>query len=138
MAPAIRFFVAGWFVVVSTHAVMVVVAVVVGAVVAVRRARDVQGVMVWGPVVVGAALAGSRLLYVGVHGGSLVGQAGGLSSMGGVAAIVVVLAVAAHGCARRFADLADAFAPAGVVALGIGRLGCFLAGCCWGMPTDLP
>jgi phosphatidylglycerol:prolipoprotein diacylglycerol transferase len=138
MAPAIRFFVGGWCVVVSTHAVMVVVAVVVGAAVAVRRACDVQRVMMWAPVVAGAALAGSRLLYDAVHGGSLVGQAGGLSSMGGVAAIVVVLAVAAHGRARRFADLADAFAPAGVVALGIGRLGCFLAGCCWGMPTDLP
>jgi len=138
MAPAVRFFVGGLVVVVSTHAVMVVVAVVVGAAVAVRRARDVGTVMVWAPVVVGAALMGSRLLYVAVHGGSLVGQAGGLSSMGGVAAIVVVLAVAAQGSARRFADLADAFAPAGMVALGIGRLGCFLAGCCWGKPTDLP
>jgi phosphatidylglycerol:prolipoprotein diacylglycerol transferase len=137
MAPAIRFFVGGWFVVVSTHALMVVVAVVVGMEVAVRRARDVEGIVVWAPAVVGATLAGSRLLYVVVHGGSLVGE-GGLSSMGGVAAVVVVLAVAAQRCARRFADLADAFAPAGIVALAIGRVGCFLAGCCWGMPTDLP
>jgi prolipoprotein diacylglyceryltransferase len=138
MAPAVWFFVDQWCVVVSTHAVMLVVAVVVGTAVAVWRARDVEGVMVCAPLVVGAALAGSRLLYVAVHGGSLVGEAGGLSSMGGVVALVVVLAVAAHGCARRFADLADAFAPAGIVALAIGRVGCFLAGCCWGKPTDLP
>src|SRR5262245_32560999 len=137
MAPAVRFFVGGWFVVVSTHAVMVVVAVIVGTAVAVRRAREPGEVLLWAPLVVGAALAGSRLLYVAVHGGSLVGE-GGLSSMGGVAAVVVVLAVAARGCAGRFAGLAGAFAPAGIVALAIGRVGCFLAGCCWGMPTGLP
>jgi prolipoprotein diacylglyceryltransferase len=136
MVPAIRFFVGGWFVVVSTHAVMVVVAVVVGAVVAVRRARDVEAVMLWAPAVASAAIGGGRLLYVGVHGGSVV--AGGLSSMGGVAAVVVVLGVAARGSVRRFAELMDVFAPAGIVALAIGRVGCFLAGCCWGMPTDLP
>jgi phosphatidylglycerol---prolipoprotein diacylglyceryl transferase len=137
MAPAIRFFVGGWFVVVSTHALMVAVAVVVGTAVAVRRARDVEGAMVCAPPVAGAALVGSRLLYVAVHGGSFTGEAGGLSSMGGVVAVVAVLGVAARGSVRRFADLMDVFAPAGIVALAIGRVGCFLAGCCWGMPTDL-
>src|SRR2546429_7300938 len=29
-------------------------------------------------------------------------------------------------------------APAGVLALAIGRLGCFLAGCCYGRPSELP
>jgi phosphatidylglycerol:prolipoprotein diacylglycerol transferase len=28
--------------------------------------------------------------------------------------------------------------PAGLLALAIGRLGCFLAGCCYGRPTALP
>jgi phosphatidylglycerol:prolipoprotein diacylglycerol transferase len=138
MAPAIRFVVGGWYVVVSMHAVLVAVAVVVGRWIAVQRAREPTLALALAPVVAGAALAGSRLLYVAVHGGALVGDAGGLSSMGGVAAVVIVLGVAARGSARRFADLADAFAPAGVVALAIGRLGCFLAGCCWGIPTDLP
>src|SRR4029077_3547831 len=32
----------------------------------------------------------------------------------------------------------DAVAPAGVAGLGVGRLGCFLAGCCFGRPTTLP
>jgi phosphatidylglycerol:prolipoprotein diacylglycerol transferase len=138
MAPAIRVFVAGWLVVVSTHAVMVVVAVVVGAAVAAWRAREPVVVLALAPAVAAGALAGARLLYVAVHGGSLVDATGGLSSMGGVVAVVVVLGAAARGCARRFAELADAFAPAGLVALAIGRVGCFLAGCCWGMPTELP
>jgi len=144
MAPAIRFVVGEWYVVVSTHALLVAAAALVGTLVAIRDGREPREprepmvVLALAPVVACAALGGGRLLYVAVHGGSILGGAGGLSSMGGVAAVTAVLGVAARGSARRFALLADAFAPAGVLALAIGRLGCFLAGCCWGTPTDLP
>ncbi|MDE3195540.1 MAG: prolipoprotein diacylglyceryl transferase [Acidobacteriota bacterium] len=33
---------------------------------------------------------------------------------------------------------ADIFAPGLAIGHGIGRLGCFAAGCCWGKPTNLP
>ena len=33
---------------------------------------------------------------------------------------------------------ADLFAPGLAIGHGIGRLGCFAAGCCWGKPTALP
>jgi phosphatidylglycerol:prolipoprotein diacylglycerol transferase len=33
---------------------------------------------------------------------------------------------------------ADVFAPGIALGHGIGRLGCFAAGCCWGLPTHLP
>lgn len=33
---------------------------------------------------------------------------------------------------------ADAFAPGVALGHGIGRIGCFAAGCCWGRPTRLP
>lgn len=32
----------------------------------------------------------------------------------------------------------DAFAPAVMVGAALGRLGCFLSGCCYGVPCDLP
>jgi phosphatidylglycerol:prolipoprotein diacylglycerol transferase len=32
----------------------------------------------------------------------------------------------------------DVFAPGLAIGHGIGRLGCFAAGCCWGKPTTLP
>ena len=32
----------------------------------------------------------------------------------------------------------DLFAPGLALGHGIGRLGCFAAGCCWGKPTNLP
>jgi phosphatidylglycerol:prolipoprotein diacylglycerol transferase len=33
---------------------------------------------------------------------------------------------------------ADVFAPAIALGHGIGRLGCFAAGCCWGIPSNRP
>jgi phosphatidylglycerol:prolipoprotein diacylglycerol transferase len=33
---------------------------------------------------------------------------------------------------------ADAIAPSMALGLGLTRIGCFLAGCCFGTPTDLP
>src|SRR5262249_4266768 len=73
-----------------------------------------------------------------VHGGTLVSWSGGLASIGGIVAVAIVTGVASGGSRRRFAELADAIAPAGIVALGIGRIGCFLAGCCWGISTGPP
>jgi phosphatidylglycerol---prolipoprotein diacylglyceryl transferase len=32
----------------------------------------------------------------------------------------------------------DSFAVPAAVAVGLGRFGCFAAGCCYGLPTDLP
>ena len=43
---------------------------------------------------------------------------------------------ARRGC-RRLAT-ADVFAPAIALGHGIGRLGCFSAGCCWGVECHLP
>jgi phosphatidylglycerol---prolipoprotein diacylglyceryl transferase len=37
-----------------------------------------------------------------------------------------------------FLKTADAFAPGIAIGHAIGRLGCFSAGCCWGLPTALP
>lgn len=34
--------------------------------------------------------------------------------------------------------VADIFAPPAAIALAVGRLGCFSAGCCYGRPADLP
>src|SRR5262249_61255676 len=85
-----------------------------------------------------AALAGSPLLFRLQHGGPAGLWSGGLASIGGLGAIALVLVIAASGSPRSLADLADAFAPAAILALGIGRLGRFLGGCRYGPPTDPP
>lgn len=54
-----------------------------------------------------------------------------------------LLAVACSAAYCRLVDLpgwqvADSVAPGLALAQGLGRVGCFLAGCCWGTPTELP
>jgi prolipoprotein diacylglyceryltransferase len=133
MAPVIAFVVGGCRINISTHGLFIVLAVVAGVTLAVRRARQPSLVLAWAPALVVAALGGAELLYRALHRG----EGGGLASMGGLAGVCAVALVASHGSPRRFADLADALAPSGIAALGIGRIGCLLAGCCWGRPTDL-
>ncbi len=63
---------------------------------------------------------------------------GGLTLYGGV-----ILAIAAVWWAARrrgipFLRIADVLAPGVMLGIGITRIGCFLAGCCFGKPTDLP
>src|SRR5204862_111469 len=68
------------------------------------------------------------------HGGG----AGGLASTGGIAAGLGAVIVVAWVTDRPAGELLDAIVPAGLLALAIGRVGCFLAGCCHGRPTTLP
>ncbi len=56
--------------------------------------------------------------------------------------MITCLAVAAFYFWRRPKldpwDYSDLFAPAIMAGAFVGRLGCFMAGCCYGQPTDLP
>jgi phosphatidylglycerol:prolipoprotein diacylglycerol transferase len=64
-------------------------------------------------------------------------QAGGVFYGGLIAALI---AAAIYMRRHRLPALptADVFAPGIALGHGIGRLGCFAAGCCWGRPTKLP
>lgn len=58
----------------------------------------------------------------------------------GPVAVVAALGWAAYGRWKRIPLLPaiDAFLPVLLLGLAIQRLGCFLAGCCYGRPTGLP
>lgn len=62
----------------------------------------------------------------------------GLNLYGGV--ILAVLAMLVYVQLKKLPLLAvgDLFSPALGLGIGIGRIGCFLNGCCFGTPTDLP
>lgn len=57
---------------------------------------------------------------------------GGLVFYGGVVLDIVVLGIYAIVHRIGFRVLADIFAPSLALGLAFGRVGCFLAGCCWG------
>jgi prolipoprotein diacylglyceryltransferase len=91
MAPAIRFMAAGSQIVVSTHGLFVVLAVIVGTLLAVRRAREPVLVVGVAPFATVAALAGSHLLFRVEHGGPAGLWSGGLASSGGIAGVMLVV-----------------------------------------------
>jgi phosphatidylglycerol:prolipoprotein diacylglycerol transferase len=95
-----------------------------------------------------AAIGGAKLMmflvdmnYYAQHPGDIFSiytlQAGGVFYGGLVAALGV-----AWWYMRKtrlpLLKTADVFAPAIALGHGIGRLGCFAAGCCWGVPCDRP
>ena len=94
-----------------------------------------------------AGLVGARLLHFAMaddppRGGIAsaffdMGQ-GGYVFYGG--AIGGILSGALYAAARGIPvlKLADVTAPTILLGQAIGRLGCFLAGCCYGQPTELP
>ncbi len=94
-----------------------------------------------------AGIVGSRMLYllmqVPVDGWSVFSEIhriweGGLSFHGGL--VAAVLAVGAYTRLKgiKFLTMADILAPSLAIGYAFARIGCFLNGCCYGHPTDLP
>lgn len=96
-------------------------------------------ILIWG--VVGAVLGGRLLgsLVASLRGGRLVvlefRETGAVH--GAVLCGVFAFGLALKGSKLDVRDAFDAAAPAGSLALAIGRVGCFLAGCCYGAPTNV-
>ena len=138
MYPELAFTLGRIQVVVSSHALAVAVGVAAGFMLALRRAREATPVLAAAAAMAVAALAGAHGFFRAMHGGDGRFWTGGLASTGGVAVGVAAAWAAAKVARRPPLELLDALAPAGVLALGIGRIGCFLAGCCYGRPSALP
>jgi len=102
-------------------------------------------------VILVGAIVGSRLFYVVYHTEEFVGHwldainpfqssgdigIAGLSMMGGI--VLAVIGAMVYFIARRTEPwpMLDALAPSFFLGVGITRIGCFLNGCCYGLPTD--
>lgn len=94
-----------------------------------------------------SALVGSRIYYAFQHPEDFEGDwldvfriwHGGLSQYGGVIGAVFATWMFVRSRAWRFREIADIAAPAIALGEAVTRLaGCFLAGCCHGVPTTLP
>lgn len=133
-----------------SYGVLLAAAYLSGLWLAVRRARarglDGDRVMDLGIWVIAAALIGAKLLlllvdfdYYSRNPGELLGvfRSGGVFYGGLIAAILVAFWYMRRSKLPLWHTF-DAFAPG--IALGhvVGRLGCALAGCCYGRPTSLP
>ena len=63
---------------------------------------------------------------------------GGLVWYGGVLGCLVALLVVTRQLRIPFFKLTDIIVPGAALGLALGRIGCFLAGCCFGGPCALP
>jgi phosphatidylglycerol:prolipoprotein diacylglycerol transferase len=62
----------------------------------------------------------------------------GLRMPGGLVAMSVTLVLLCRALGLPLLAVLDGIAPGILVAIVVGRLGCFLNGCCFGIPTQLP
>lgn len=97
-------------------------------------------------VILVSSLVGVRGMYVLTHLDQFTGQwlkifafkEGGLTLYGGIGLAALASWIF---CRRRglgFLQIADISIPQVALGIGITRIGCFLAGCCYGRPCDLP
>ena len=101
-----------------------------------------------GPWLIVGTLVGARLWFVMSYWHEeFVGQplwqvvnvrAGGLVFYGGLAGAALAGVVFARLRRLPLWELADALAPSIALGHALGRVGCFINGCCYGLPTDLP
>lgn len=91
-----------------------------------------------------ASIVGARLLYVVGQWDQyrdnlleiIMLQKGGLVVIGGIIGAIMVTSYFAKKHRIAFLKLFDLCTPGTILGLGIGRIGCFLNGCCFGLPTD--
>ena len=122
------------------------VALQVGMVRARARGLDADRVMDLGIYCIISALVGAKLLLIIVDFGDYWEDPARLVTIvrsGGVyyGGFILAVTVAFWFIRRHRLPLwttCDVFAPGIVLAQAVGRIGCLMAGCCYGRPTDLP
>lgn len=132
-----------------SYGVLVALAFLVGFAFIAQRARqagdrvdDYTEALIWFII---AGIGGARLFYFiwfpaqffSDPLGSLLSK-GGLVWYGGVIGAFLAMAVYTRLKKIPLQHFADIVAPAAALGLAIGRIGCLLAGCCYGAPCDLP
>lgn len=65
-------------------------------------------------------------------------DSGGMVWYGGLSLATLAVVLLVWRLRLPILAVADLVAPALLVGLGIGRIGCFVNGCCYGRPTDVP
>lgn len=136
------------FLEIKSYGLMLATAFVVGYFVAQSRARkrNVDQAVLLDLVfyILLSAIIGSRVFYVLTHLGEFAARPmavfyiweGGLSMLGGVVLALVVSWFFLKLKNIDFYLTADLLAPSIALGVGITRIGCFLYGCCYGLPTE--
>jgi phosphatidylglycerol:prolipoprotein diacylglycerol transferase len=135
---------------VYSYGFMVALAFLVGILVAIyfakREGFGAELILDLALYVIIASLVGARLFYcIGQWSSFMTNpldiimvQKGGLVFLGGFLLDLLVIYWYARNRKINLPKLLDALAPGSALGIAIGRIGCFLNGCCFGKPTLLP
>ena len=133
---------------IRAYGLMMVVGFTLGLVRAVRVAKKRQlnpdRVYDLALIVLLSGVIGSRLVYILLNldtekfSDFFAVWNGGLSFHGGVIFAVVAAFIYAKRTKLAFMTYADLLAPSAAIGYAFTRIGCFLNGCCYGCPTNLP
>lgn len=136
------------FGVIKSYGLMLAISFAVGLWLSIRRGRR-HGIrsedivdLVFGVLV--SSIIGVRLFFVLTHWGDFTPWYhaffiwdGGLTLYGGIVLATLTVLVMARRRGIPFLVMADIFSPGVILGIGLTRIGCFMAGCCFGHPTDM-
>jgi phosphatidylglycerol---prolipoprotein diacylglyceryl transferase len=132
------------------YGLMLMLAFLAGTVISLRLVRqrgvEPEYVMDLSAVILVSGIVGARLLYMILQWSYFRDNPthiwrlweGGLSFHGGLVGALVASAVYCRRRGLSFLQMGDVIAPGTALGYSIARIGCFLNGCCYGAPTDLP
>ncbi len=135
---------------VYTYGVMLVTGFITGILLTVRRNRSKSissdDIMDFSLYLLLGGLVGARLVYVLLHFSeyaisplSIINlREGGLAWHGALLGGLVAFLFFTRKRKLDFGELVDLCAPGIMLGLAVGRIGCFMNGCCLGDPTTLP
>lgn len=119
-----------------------IVALLVGEYRAKKKGLNQESIIDMAIIAILCGFLGAKLLYVIVNfqefieaPGSVLGRAG-FVVYGGIIAGVLCCLLYCHIKKLSFLQYFDLIIPEVAIAQGFGRIGCFLAGCCYGRQTD--
>lgn len=132
-----------------TYGLFVAVGFLVGVIVTLKLGKSEgfssQQIMDMGFVMILSGIIASRLMYVLANLSyytrnpidMLKVWQGGLVFSGGIIGVLITIVWYARRHHLSLWNIGDLWAPAAAIGQGIGRIGCFMAGCCYGKPTDI-
>lgn len=133
-----------------TYGLLVAIGFLVAILVTVKIGKKTEGIppqriMDMGFVIILSAIVGSRLMYVLMNFPYYRKYPldifkiweGGLVFSGGIIAVLLTILWYVRRQGLSFWEVCDLWAPGVAIGQAIGRIGCLMAGCCYGRPTSL-
>jgi len=140
---------------VRTYGFLLTLAFILGIWFSAKRAKKLGNNIDWIPdlslIILIAAIVGSRFFYVIRHLEEFKGHPwdminpiqssgeigiGGLSMFGGLILAIIGSIIYLRLKKLNVQKIADVLAPSVMLGLGVARIGCYLNGCCFGLPTQ--